>query len=198
MDKDESGNNLPDNESKEDKSEQIEAIELTELDEADIDASIIATIKAEASVTPKTTQGTTEQFIAPKAPTTVTDEKPTGLPSLNKDSAKFIAGVNSDSTNKADAVTGLELDKKPQTTNLRSDIFHALSKNKSPESVAVDGAITKLVADKTPERSVANFSTTLTSNAATSSIPGQNNVSAQPLLASTAIIAARRMESSAK
>ncbi len=183
MDKDESGNNLPDNGSKEDKGEQIEAIELTELDEANLDASIITTIKAEASVTPKTKQETIEQFIAPKVQITVTDEKSTGLPSLNKDSTKFIAGVNTDATNKTDAVTGLELDKKPQTTNLRSDIFHALSKNKSPDSVAVDEAITKLVADKTPERSVAGFSTTLTSTSVMNSIPGQNSVSTQPLLA---------------
>ncbi len=181
--KDKNGKSLPEKVQAKDDNESIEAIDITDLSDTDPDASIITELKADVIATPKTKIVSAEQLIAAK---TVIDKKPTEQqPSLNKDKdkANFIVGSNSDPISKIDSATdGLELDKKPQTTNLRSDIFHALSKNKSPEILSVDDAVTKIASDKKSERSTASFSTLLSSTSI-NTVPSQNNAPAQPVLA---------------
>jgi flagellar hook-length control protein FliK len=180
--KDENGKSLPENVQADDDNASIEIIDITDLSDTDPDASIITELKAEVTTVSKTKIVSAEQLIAEK---TVIDKKPTGQPSLNKDKTNlFSGGSNSDDIIKTDTtVNGLELDKKPQTMNLRSDIFHALSKNKSPGMLLVDDGVTKIASDKTPERSTAGFSSVLTSASTIHSTPGQNIATTQPMLA---------------
>ncbi|MFW5426378.1 MAG: flagellar hook-length control protein FliK [Methylophagaceae bacterium] len=180
-DQNEDGNILPENAVVESKTTEISPELITDLVDEELDASIITELKSESTKPSPTQQSLTklvpaEQLVTAKV---VTGDKPS-MPSLNKAKQSSILGSTTESLGKGENTNSLELDKKPQTTNLRSDIFHALSKNKSSESAMLDDSGKKALLNKLTDRSPVSFATALTS--ATTS-PIQNNATAQPVLA---------------
>ncbi|MBL1322093.1 MAG: flagellar hook-length control protein FliK [Methylophaga sp.] len=181
--KDKDGNSLPENAVAESESTET-AQELTVgLVDEDVDVSIITDLKNEAVKPSATKLMSAEQLTAVTAKS-VTAEKPS-MPSLNKEKLNSIIGSSVEVFSKGDNTgdDGLDAEKKLQTTNLRSDIFHALSKNKSSESAMLDDSGKKTLLDKVTDRSPASFATALTSTATLNATSIQNSSTAQPVLA---------------
>ncbi len=176
--KDEDGNILPETTAAESETTDISAEVITDLVDEDVDVSIVTELKSESSKPSPAKLVSAEQLITAKV---VTSDKP-AVKSLNKEKPSSILGANAELVGKGDNANGLELDKKPQTTNLRSDIFHALSKNKASEVIALDDLGNKALT-KGSERNQTGFAAALTSAATLNSASIQNSASTQPVLA---------------
>ena len=177
-DKDEGGKTLPENTEVESQSTETEHPLTTELIDGDVDISTVTELKDGSTKASATKVVSTESLVTAKA---VTSEK-SSIQSLNKSASSPEA--NTGFLGKGDATSGglIDTDKKPLTTNLRSDIFHALSKNKSSESIALDNFGNKAVSKDT-DRNQASFATALTSATTLNATTTQSSTTASPVLA---------------
>lgn len=176
-DSDESGKSLPENTEAESQSTETAHESTTELIDVDVDVSIVTELKEGSTKASATKLVPTEPLITAKA---VTAEK-SSIQSLNKSGSS--SDAKTDFLGKGDAANSLaETDKKVLTTNLRSDIFHALSKNKSSESIALDDLGNKAV-NKGTDRNQASFATALTSATTPNATTTQSSTTASPVLA---------------
>ncbi len=179
-DNEEDGNSLPENIlAGNDPAETMQ--QSTDLIDADLDVAMSSGLKGEAT-TSSAKRVTTEHMLVAKV---ITSEDVTSE-SRHKNTSSIILGSDTILSAKGGSVEGLELDKKQQITSLRSDIFYALSKNKSAELATLDKLVTKdqtqQLTDRTerPDRSSASFSTATSLSGVSAA---QASSIAQPILA---------------
>lgn len=179
-DNEQGGNSLPEKTTSESEASETKQEITADSIDVDLDVSIVTELKNQPAKSSTAKLVSAEQLISAKA---VTAEK-VPIQSLNKQKTAPVLGSisNAELLGKGDNVSALELDKKLQTTSLRSDIFHALSKNKAAESISLDDA-TKALLSKATERSPANFATALTSATTLNTVITPNSATAQPVLA---------------
>ncbi|PHS27211.1 MAG: hypothetical protein COA83_01435 [Methylophaga sp.] len=178
--KDKDGNILPENTVADRGATEITQELTVGVVDEDVAISIITELKNE-STKPSTTKLVSAEQLITVAVKPVTTEKPL-VQSLNKEPLNSI-GASTEVFSKGNNADGLDAEKKTQTTTLRSDIFHALSKNKASESAMLADSGKKVLLDKVTDRTPASFATALTSATTLNATSIQNSSTAQPVLA---------------